>query len=218
MDDGTYTLVVVDVETTGLSVAHSRIVSVAASCAGAEFSALVNPKCPIPRVAARVHGITDARVRDQPDWATVGARFWAWVRERASAAAMPTRPLALVGHNAKRFDVPLLVRETLRAGGAVPRRLFVVDTLRVCRFVFKMLRCHRQAVVYETLFGRPPEGAHNALWDVRALSQIIAHPSVARHIARFAEAAGDHAAGGCTACGRVVSPYFTHRCAAVRAV
>jgi DNA polymerase-3 subunit epsilon len=169
-------MIVVDIESTGLS-AGDRIVSVAASAAGggAEFYELVNPLRPIPRAATRVHGLRDRDVAGAPPWAEVGRRFWAFVRAHGGES------VTLVAHNAS-FDMRFILRETEAAAlpaEELPGTLAVVDTLRVCRARLRHLRSHRQPLVYAELFGEAPEDAHNALGDVRALRRIIGHPLIA---------------------------------------
>lgn len=64
---------VVDVETTGFSPVHDRVVEIA--CVTVEdlrivdtWSTLVHPGRPIPAYATRVHGITDADVASAPSY------------------------------------------------------------------------------------------------------------------------------------------------------
>ena len=206
-------LIVVDLETTGLSTADDRIVCIAASCAGKEFHALVNPLRPIPEGASRVHGIEDARVAREPPWGVVGSRFWAWVAERAATVSgSPDAPVLLAAHNGRRFDWPLLLNETERAGQAPGGRVLLVDTLRVSRSLFA-LQSHRQPALFRYLFGeaRPrrrsaraserasaralararapqdPADQHDALGDVRALRRIVERLEARGDLRRFAE-------------------------------
>lgn len=55
----------------------------------------------------------------------------------------------------------------------MPAELRHVDTLAVARAAMAHLPSHRQAAVYEALFGAQPEGQHDALGDVRALRRIV---------------------------------------------
>lgn len=64
-------IVALDLETTGLFPQRDRIVELAAVSwqngrEAGHFQALVNPGRPMPPAVIRVHGITDAMVRDQP--------------------------------------------------------------------------------------------------------------------------------------------------------
>lgn len=210
-------MIIFDTETTGLDPKIHRIVSIAASCGGEEFYSLVNPGCRIPRVATKVHGLGDADVAGCPGWASVGVAFWEWVRAHTEGDVV-----VLVGHNAARFDLPLLLNETARMPAApawLPARLELVDTLRLCRSKLRMLSSHRQATVYSALFGAPPADAHNALGDVRALARILSHPPLARATSEFRKNVTPALWGPwrnpkrCITCSRITSPYFTHACA-----
>ena len=174
-----------DLETTGLDPKTNRIVSIAAHARGQEeFYTLVNPGVHIPGPAARVHGISNAMVRGSPRWEEAGRTFWAWVR-----AACEGGDVVFVGHNAARFDYPLLLRETGRMAAPpawLPTRVRLVDTLAVCRAELRMLKSHRQAAVYEALFGEAPGGQHDALGDVRALVRIMQLPRLASRGQRMA--------------------------------
>lgn len=223
------TRIVFDTETTSLDPKSNRIVSIAASCGDREFYTLVNPGVRIPRASTKVHGITTAVAQTAPSWAVVGLRFWAWVAEVSGRGGV-----VFVGHNAARFDFPLLVRETARMQVKpdwLPSRVLLVDTLKLCRSVLRLLPSHRQAVVYETLFGAPPSGQHDALGDIRALARIIQHPPLARRMGESAVevtppewctrlevvAPGvEHVKSGseprCGKCNAIHSKHFQHRC------
>ena len=230
--------VVTDVETTGLSTTYDRIVSIAASCRGQEFTELVNPGRRIPSNAVKVHGITDAAVRLQPRWDVVGARYWAWLDARRVEAGADT--VVLVIHNAT-FDTRIIASEMARirtANALAPIPMEVVDTLRVCRARLKLLPRHRQADVYRHLFHEEAPAQHDALGDVRALERICAHPDIARGMESFRKpisllparppaspppaavpkapppvAAGPGGPPACAACGSRYSPHFKHACA-----
>ena len=172
--------VVFDVETTGLSVRDDRIVSLAAldMHTGREFFAHVNPAVPVSRAARDVHGLTDAFLSRKPAWDAVGRRFWRWLESMYEG---PGARVCLVGHNAAKFDVPLLKNELARlrwTEAKAPLRVFVVDTLPVFRATFGALKSKTQAAVYRHLFGAPPAKQHDARGDVRALARIIETPDV----------------------------------------
>ena len=111
--------VVVDVETTGLSPTTDRIVSVSMlrvcfatldrqtnyhRLEGDTLDATVNPQCPIPAAATRVHGITNADVADAGPFAEGAQQIRDFIG---------TRPI--IAHNAS-FDKAFLNAEFKRAG------------------------------------------------------------------------------------------------------
>lgn len=220
--------VLFDTETTGVNPKTNRIVSIAASYGGSEFSSMVNPGVHIPSAATRVHGITNAMAATAPPWEEVGRAFWAWVLRVAG------EHVTFAGHNAARFDYPLLLRETARLASPLakaPASVQLVDTLAVCRAELRLLKTHRQAAVYAALFGQDPPDQHEALGDVRALRRILAHPPLARAAQRFAKPVPvpeeckslikrreDTTIMLCETCGVRWSAYFSHACTTLKTV
>jgi len=100
---------VFDVETTGMSPVHNRIVEIAAARIDqngtiTRFQSLVNPGCPIPPQVSCVHLITDEMVADAPKFHEVGYKFLDMARGST-----------LVAHNA-RFDLGFLQESLARCG------------------------------------------------------------------------------------------------------
>ena len=74
-----------DIETTGLDPKSARVVEIAATRVRAgriekaeQFSALVNPKMPIPKSSTAIHGITDNDVADAASFRQVAVDFAEW--------------------------------------------------------------------------------------------------------------------------------------------
>ena len=110
-------------------------------------------------------------------WATVGARFWAWL----AAVAPADGDVICVMHNGKRHDMPLIERDTRLHCPLAPSqvlRLRVVDSLDLVRKHLVHLKKRDQASVYEALFGSPPAKSHTALADARTLASILLHESL----------------------------------------
>ena len=169
--------IILDLETTGLH-ADAEIISLAAleRSTGKSFYKDAQPKrMPISKNITRITGITNARLRRKPPWSMVGVAFWDWVATFCNEKVT----VALIAHNARRFDVPLLLRRSASLKRASPvdmRALLVKDTLVVARHLLPGLRPnHRQASVYAHLFGEEPLLQHNAMGDVDALRKIMDH-------------------------------------------
>ena len=216
-------------QTTGLDPSRDKIVSIAASCRGEEYVSMVNPKRPIPFAATRVHGIKSSDVGHASPWSVVGPAFWNWVSDAAKGA-----DVVLVAHNGT-FDLRMLSAEDARLPERPKRpRLWAIDTLRLCRAKMPLMKSHRQAAVYEELFGAAPPGQHDALFDVRALVRICAHATVAAALAAFAVGLDAELRGPvapkaqsrtmlhcfrpttsrlCKSCGAKHSTMFAHACA-----
>lgn len=168
MSDWIFTL---DLETTGTSVQRAKIVQMCGerhNLATGEVEArahLFNPECPIPAEATNVHGITDAMVKD-------AAPF----RRRAKALVEWIGDADLVGHNIRRFDLPILQRELVDAG-LPPLDIegrTVVDTM----ILYHLDQPRTLADAIEHYIG--PEArkefekdAHDALADVKATRDLL---------------------------------------------
>ncbi len=158
------TALAVDTETTGMSPTDGhRLVEVARVAVvngglGEEWSSLLQPGRPIPPDASRVHGITDAMVKDAPPAADVGRAL------RTACADLP-----LVFHNAP-FDLPFLVA-LFRDAGAPPLLNPIIDTLGLARGLFGTGSNALGALAQRLQL--PAETAHRALGDTRTTARLF---------------------------------------------
>ena len=103
-------LVIFDLETTGLSVNLDRIVEIAylkirPDGAVLKGDWLLNPEMKIPDEAFAIHGISDAKVKDQPIFKDKAEELWEIFKDSHYS-----------GFNVFGFDLPILKREFLRVG------------------------------------------------------------------------------------------------------
>ena len=159
-------IVVVDTETTGLSVKNGgRVIEIGAVAVEngqivAELTTLINTGTAISYGAFRVHGISGDMLMGKPNPAEV----WPWFLEFAGESL-------LVAHNAP-FD-RAFVRHELKLLGmpsANPWRC----TLQLSRRKLPRLFNHRLETVYRCLFGGLPEDVkrHRALDDARMAARV----------------------------------------------
>ncbi len=154
-----------DLETTGISTNNDRIVQVALIGADSDgnpihHDVIVNPQRPIPREASRVHGIYDQDVRGKPIF-----------KECASELSELMEGAVIVGHNARKFDMPLLQNEFYRCGITPPRPLVVLDTLEAVRRL-KIPRPHNLGAQCAR-HGIDLSNAHNAAADAAACLLLL---------------------------------------------
>ncbi|KAK3249664.1 hypothetical protein CYMTET_40944 [Cymbomonas tetramitiformis] len=168
-------VVIFDLETTGLH-STSEIISLAAveESSGKSFYRDARPRrMPISKRITQITGITNARLSTKPPWSVIGRLFWDWI----AGLCTERSTLVLVGHNARKFDVPVLLRcsaELKRTAPVSVRSLLVLDTLAVSRRRFAgRVANHKQATIYAHIFGSEPALQHNAMGDVDALRQIV---------------------------------------------
>jgi len=159
--------VIFDTETTGLDPARDEIVQIGGVralngrlVAGETFETLVDPGRPIPAVASRVHGITDAMVDGKLSPRTAVAAFEFFARGDV-----------LVAHNAP-FDMALLARHARPGAFDVP----VLDTVLLSAALFGESAEHTLDAIAERL-GVPLSAAarHTAMGDAVATAQVLLH-------------------------------------------
>ena len=165
-----------DLETTGLSLARDRIVELAVlrvSPQGDVFERVrrYNPGIPIPPEAAAVHGITDDVVVDELPF-----------RRTARSLAELLKPCDLAGFNIRRFDLPILLAEFLRAGEPFDvkgRRL--IDM----KMIFHREEPRDLSAAARFYLGRDHQDAHTALGDIRTTAAVLtAQLARYRHLPR----------------------------------
>lgn len=148
-----------DLETTGLSPSFHRIVEIGAvrfRADGTELARmeqLINPRCRIPRVATRVHGITDAMVRGEP---TIEEALPSFLRFLGSEETV------LLAHNAS-FDIGFISAALSRCREQIPDH-DILDTLELARLRLPRLHNHRLETIADHLRIRF-SAKHRALGD-----------------------------------------------------
>lgn len=157
-------IVFFDLETTGISITHDRIVEISFVKVypnGKEDvkSRRINPGMPIPPQATAIHGITDEDVKDCPTFKQV-----------ARSLADQLEGCDLAGFNSSRFDVPMLAEEFLRAG--------VDFDMSKRKFVDVQIIFHRKEqrtleAAYAFYCNKQLENAHSAEADAIATYEVL---------------------------------------------
>jgi DNA polymerase-3 subunit epsilon len=153
-----------DLETTGVSTEHDRIVDIACirqDPDGREetFISLVDPGMPIPPEATAVHGISDEMVRGQPTFRDLAGKLQAFLGDAD-----------LAGFGILKFDVPMLQAEFRRAGNALLMEgRSLVDALTI----FHRQEQRNLAAAYKFYCGQALVGAHRAEADTRASRAVL---------------------------------------------
>jgi len=149
-----------DLETTGISTNNDRIVQIALVGSNNEgeavhYETLINPRRPIPMGASGVHGIFDADVRGLDDFS-----------HHADEIHQLIEDAVIVGHNVRKFDMPLLENEFRRIGRLPPKPKAMMDTLEIVRRV-KVGRPHNLGSLCQR-HGIALDNAHTAAADAAA--------------------------------------------------
>jgi ATP-dependent DNA helicase RecG len=177
---------VLDIESTGFSVATAHVVELCLLDVLTGDSFVRRARLPenvvMHPAAERVTGIQTEDVRrvDVPTFDAVmnGALEFVLSRTgnagRAGVEGVQRTPL-LVGHNISKYDVPLLnnrMRDLGMEGSLEGFRLF--DTLPYSRAVMAGARSHRLSDLYRLSVGGEPRDAHSALGDVLMTRDVLA--------------------------------------------
>jgi DNA polymerase-3 subunit epsilon len=158
---------VFDTETTGLLPHKDDVVQLGAVrvlngriIAGETMDQLVNPGRPIPPASTKVHKVTDAMVRGQPDIFTVARRFHDFSRDAV-----------IVAHNAP-FDMAFLHRHSKETGVTWDHP--ILDTVLLSAVLFGASETHTLDALCERLdVTIPAELRHTALGDAQATAEVL---------------------------------------------
>ena len=154
-----------DLETTGISTSKDRIVQIALIGADSDgsqihFESLVNPQRPIPFPASNVHGIYDADVRGIDPYSSISGE----VSQLIDGAV-------IIGHNVRKFDMPMLETEYFRLGKVPPKPKAVLDTFELVKRL-KVARPHNLGALCSR-YGISLENAHTAGADAAASMLLL---------------------------------------------
>lgn len=171
-------LVFFDLETTGTSTLHDRIVEISIIKIfpdGTEQARTrrINPGRPIPPEATAVHHITDEDVAGEPTF-----------KQLARGIASFIEGCDIAGFNHVRFDVPMLDEEFRRAGVSFDfskARMVDVQT------IFHKKEPRNLVAAYSFYCGKDLTQAHSAQADTRAtyevlLQQINRYPEIGDNV------------------------------------
>lgn len=158
-------IAVIDLETTGTSVAADRIVEIGILKITPDgemhrFRKRVKPGIRIPKEATRVHGITNEDVASRPPFKTIARDVRKFVRN-----------CDLVGFNLKSFDLPMLQAEFTRAGISFAcNDRHVIDVKEIYHFHESRTLCD---AVRFYCNAEHEERAHSALEDAYATWRVL---------------------------------------------
>ncbi|WP_372613897.1 DNA polymerase III subunit epsilon [Halomonas sp.] len=167
--------IILDTETTGIDPREGhRLIEIGAvemisrRLTGRTYHQFINPEREIETEAVAIHGITDARVADEPRFAEIADEFWAFI-EGAE----------LVIHNAP-FDVGFMDHEFQRLNaerqgthlGPVAEHFRILDTLKLARDKHPRQRNSLDALCKRYEIDNGHRVLHGALLDVEILADV----------------------------------------------
>lgn len=165
------TLIIFDLETTGLSPYHNEIIQIAAVKVragdwddGERFETFVRPQNRVPSFITGLTGITNAHVADAPPPTDALMRFTRFVGEEDAT---------LIAHNGPGFDMRFIAQNCIRHGLPV-RQTRVIDSRAFSRKIWGGRGGHGLDAVLGRL-GLSSQGVrrHDARGDVHLLAQAV---------------------------------------------
>lgn len=153
-----------DLETTGINVVRDRIVEIAVlkllpNGNRESKTWLVNPGIPIPKGASDIHGITDDKVANCPQFKQLASEIYAYIKE-----------CDLAGFNSDRFDIPLLAEEFMRA--EIDFDLARHKTIDV-QTIFHKMEKRTLGAALQFYCNKELVDAHSALADTQATYEVL---------------------------------------------
>ncbi len=172
-----------DLETTGMNVAHDRIVEISILKVypnGNKESKtwLVNPEMQIPEVVVAIHGISNEKVANEPTFKMLSKDIYKMIKDSD-----------LGGFNSDRFDIPLLAEEMLRADIDFEMKNMVSVDVQT---IFHKMEKRTLEAAYKFYCDKDLTNAHSAAADTNAtyevlLSQLDRYPELENNIKKLAE-------------------------------
>jgi DNA polymerase III epsilon subunit family exonuclease len=161
-------IVIFDLETTGFSHVWSEIIQIAAIrmrdgkvCSDESFATFVRPQRSIPAFITKLTGITDDDVREAPCSVQALTSFSRFVGDAI-----------LLGHNARRFDMPFIRRSCVHHQLAV-RQVRFIDSLDFSRELWGGGVAHGLDAIVDRLNIPERPVRHTAPGDVALLVDAV---------------------------------------------
>ena len=158
--------IVLDTETTGLSIEDGhRIIEIAACemkdyvLTGEKIHIYINPEREIDKVASSIHGITNDDLIDKPKFIDIYEKFLEFVSNDR-----------LIIHNAE-FDMSFLNNE-LKICGVNPLKNETLDTLKLARIKFPNTLVNLNSLCRRFNISIENRNYHGALVDTLLLSEV----------------------------------------------
>jgi len=153
-----------DLETTGVDIGKDRIVEISIlkvfpNGTTESKTWLVNPTIPIPAATTAVHGITNEKVANEPNFKELATQIHAMIKDSD-----------LGGFNSDRFDIPLLAEELLRAGVDFDMKNSVSVDIQT---LFHKKEERTLSAAYKFYCNQSLENAHSAEADTMATYEIL---------------------------------------------
>jgi DNA polymerase-3 subunit epsilon len=120
---------------------------------------LVNPEIPIPLEASNIHGITNDKVKNEPNFKIIAPDVKSMINN-----------CDLAGFNSNKFDIPLLAEELLRS--KIDFSLENILTIDV-QNIFHKMEQRTLSAAYKFYCGKSLDNAHSSKADTLATFEVL---------------------------------------------
>lgn len=161
--DNIFPLVVLDLETTGLSPTKDEIIELSAIKYDVDFepiskySVLLKPRKPIPEKVTEINHITNEMVEDCVYFSQIADDFAEYIKG-----------CNVCGHNIAKFDLLFLANN----GVVIPEKVRVYDTYRIATYYYERRSGLKLADLCD-MYDIPLPQAHRALNDCMATAKVF---------------------------------------------
>ncbi|MBS1650582.1 MAG: 3'-5' exonuclease [Bacteroidetes bacterium] len=157
-------LAFIDLETTGLTIGHDKIVEIGIIKVNTNNETeeklwRINPEMPIPEKVSMLHGIYNKDVADKPTFKQLGNEIAGFIGNADIA-----------GYNSNKFDIPMLVEEFMKAEidfDIQQRKLIDVQN------IFHFMEPRNLSAAYKFYCEKTLINAHSAMADAKATYEIF---------------------------------------------
>jgi len=167
--------IVLDTETTGLDPNEGhRVVEIGAVellnhiPTGRTYQEYINPERDMPAEAEKIHGLSEAFLREKPVFAAIAEGFLAFLDVDGQSEPSPA---TLVIHNAA-FDMKFLNSELARLGHAAISNDRVIDSLQLARQRFPGAPANLDSLCRRFDVDTSARTKHGALLDSELLAEV----------------------------------------------
>ena len=153
-----------DLETTGIDITKDRIVEISIlkifpNGNRESRTWLVNPEMEIPANVVAIHGISNEKVANEPNFKELSKEIHAMIKDAD-----------LAGYNSDRFDIPLLAEEMLRADIDFDMKNTVSVDVQT---IFHKMEKRTLEAAYKFYCDKDLEDAHSAEADTIATYEVL---------------------------------------------
>lgn len=134
------------------------------------MNAYCKPRAPLSPESTAIHGITNEQVAYQPDDDVQATLLKILIEGLMKEMAGDGTQLVLSGYNSQTFDMPFLDNVL---GEGFFTRFDHIDVMRLVKSHYPTMKNHKLVTAYQTLIGKPAEGAHDAVFDCLMTVEIL---------------------------------------------